>query len=119
MSENHREPEVPEEEVSVVECFDGLARITLEELAITHFVKDGTLQNACSTRPRVVVGFGKSAHSHIVRLMNSQAKGQKIMMKEVCSEEAIREGPEESTQRMEEVESKKSCIIVDQIAENR
>ena len=28
------------------------------ELAITHFVKNGTLQNACSTRPRVVVGLG-------------------------------------------------------------
>ena len=39
-------------------CLDGLARITLEELA-THFVKSGTLQNACSTRPRVVVGLGK------------------------------------------------------------
>ena len=62
MSENHREPEVPEEEVPVVECLDGLARITLEELAITHFVKNGTLQNACSTRPRVVVGLVKSAH---------------------------------------------------------
>ena len=37
MSENHREPEVP-----VAECHDGLARITLEELAITHFVKNGT-----------------------------------------------------------------------------
>ena len=44
------------------ECRDGLARITLEELAITHFVKNGTLQNACTTRPRVVVGLGKSAH---------------------------------------------------------
>ena len=39
MSEKHREPEVPEERVPVVECLDGLARITLEELAITHFVK--------------------------------------------------------------------------------
>ena len=29
------------------------------ELAITHFVKSGTLQNACSTRPRVVVGLGE------------------------------------------------------------
>ena len=29
MSENHREPEVPEEKVPVVECFDGLVRITL------------------------------------------------------------------------------------------
>ena len=74
MSENHRELEVAEEKVPVVECLDGPARVTLEELAITHFVKSGTLQNACSTRPRVVVGLGKSAHSHIVRLMNSLAK---------------------------------------------
>ena len=54
MSENHRESEVP-----VAECLDGLARITLEELAITHFVKNGTLQNACSARPTVLVGWGK------------------------------------------------------------
>ena len=80
MSENHREPEVPEEKVPVVECLDGFARITSEELAITHFVKSGTLQNACSTRPRVVVGLGKSAHMHIVRLMNSRLKGPKRMM---------------------------------------
>ena len=39
MSENHRGPEVPEVKVRAVECRDGLARITLEELAITHFVK--------------------------------------------------------------------------------
>ena len=77
MSENHRGPEVPEERVPVVECLDGLARITSEELAIIHFVKNGTLQNAHSTRPRVVVGLGKSAHMHIVRLMNSRQKGPK------------------------------------------
>ena len=77
MSENHRGPEVPEVKVRVVERRDGLARITLEELAITHFVKNGTLQNACSTRPRAVVGLEKSAHSHIVRLMNSRRKGPK------------------------------------------
>ena len=69
--------------VPVVECHDGLARITLEELAITHSVKDGTLQNACTTRPRVVVGLGKSARSHIVRLMNSRRKGLKRMMAKV------------------------------------
>ena len=46
MSENHRGPEVPEVKAPVVECRDGLARITLEELAITHFVENGTLQNA-------------------------------------------------------------------------
>ena len=83
MSENHREPEVPEAEVPVVECLDGLARTTLEELAITHCVKSGTLQNACSTRPRVVVGLVKSDHMHTVRLMNSRLKGPKRMMTKV------------------------------------
>ena len=67
----------------MVECLDGLARITSKELAKTHSVKGGTLQNACSTRPRVVVGLGKSAHSHIVRLMNSRRKGLKRMMTKV------------------------------------
>ena len=83
MSENHREPEVPEEKVPVEEGLDGLARITSEELAIPHFVKSGTLQNACSTRPRAVVGLGKSAHTHIVSLMNSRLKGPKRMMTKV------------------------------------
>ena len=83
MSENHREREVPEAGDPVVERLDGLARITLEELAITHFVKNGTLQNACSPRPRVVAGLVKSAHSHIVRLMNSRQKGLKRMMTKV------------------------------------
>ena len=83
MSENHREPEVPEAEVPAVERPDGLARITLEQLAMTHFVKNGTLQNACTTRPRVVVGLERSAHSHTVRLMNSRRKGLKRMMTKV------------------------------------
>ena len=50
MSKKHREPEVPEERVPVVECLDGPARITSKELAPIHHVKSGTLQNACSTR---------------------------------------------------------------------
>ena len=83
MNEKHRELEVPEAEVPVVECLDSLARITSKELAITHFVTGGTLQNACSTRPRVVVGLGKSAHTHTVRLMNSRLKGPKRMMTKV------------------------------------
>ena len=83
MRENHREPEVPGEGAPVVECIDGLARITLKELATTHSVQGGTLQNACSTRRRVVVGLGKSAHTHTVRLMNSRLKGPKRMMTKV------------------------------------
>ena len=62
---------------------DGLARITSKDLATTHFVKGGTLQNACSTRPRVVAGLGKSALMHTVRLMNSVVKGPKRMMTRV------------------------------------
>ena len=83
MREMRREPEVPEEKVPVVECLGGLARITSKELAITHFVKSGTLQNACSTRPRVVADLGKSARMHIVRLMNNRLKGPKRMMTKV------------------------------------
>ena len=83
MSENHREPEVPEEKVPVVECLDGLARITSKELASTRSVKSGTLQNACSTRPRAVADLGKSARMHIVRLMNNLVKGLQRMMTKV------------------------------------
>ena len=54
----------------MVECLDGPARITLKELAPIHSVKSGTLQNACSTRPRVVADLGKSALMRIARLMN-------------------------------------------------
>ena len=61
----------------MVECLDGLARITSKELAITHFVKSGTLQNACSTRPRVVVGLGKKcsyAHRQVDEQPSKRSK---------------------------------------------
>ena len=87
MQQNERKnienPKSQREKVPVAECLDGLARITSKELAIIHFVKGGTIQNACSTRPRVVVGLGKSAHTHTVRLMNSRLQGQKRMMTKV------------------------------------
>ena len=56
---------------------------TSEELAPIHYVKNGTLQNACSTRPRVVADLGKSALVHITTLMNSPAKGLKRVMTKV------------------------------------
>ena len=74
MKEKRREPEVPEEEVPVEECFDGHARITSKELATIHFVKSGTLQNACSTRPRTDADLGKSALMHFAKLMNKPSK---------------------------------------------
>ena len=83
MSENRREPEVPEERVPVVECLDGHARTTSKELAPIHSVKSGTLQIVCSTRPRVLADLGKSARMHIVRLMNNPVRGPKRMMTKV------------------------------------
>ena len=83
MREKRREPEVREAKSPVVECIDGLARSTSEELAITHFVKSGTLQNACTTRPRVVADLVKSARMRIARLRNSLIKGPERMMTRV------------------------------------
>ena len=78
MSENHREPGVPEK-VPVVERLDGLARITFEEFAIIHFVKGGgTFQNVCSTRTRMVLR--RSALLHIVRLTHSRRNGPNRIM---------------------------------------
>ena len=83
MKRKRRKPEVPEAKVPVEECLDGPARIISKERAITHFVKGGTLLNACSTRPRVVAGLVKSALTHTVRLMNSLVKGPNRMMTRV------------------------------------
>ena len=80
---NHRGPEVPEVKAPVVECLDGPARITSKELAPIHSVKSGTLQNACSTRPRVDAGLGKSALMRIDRMMKSLAKRLKRMVTKV------------------------------------
>ena len=56
----------------------ALQGLPQRELAITHFVKDGILQNACSTSPRMDADFGgKGALMRIVRLMNNLPKGLK------------------------------------------
>ena len=83
MREKRREPEVPAEEVPVVECLDGLPRITSKELATTSSVKSGTLQNACFTRRRVVADLVTISRTHIVRLMNNLLKGLERMMTRV------------------------------------
>ena len=58
----------------------ALQGLPQRNLVTIHSLKSGTFQNACSTRPRVVVGLEKSAHSHIAKLMNSLAKDLKRMM---------------------------------------
>ena len=75
MQQNERKPSrtrSPRGKSPSGECRDGLARITLEELAITHSVKDGILPNVCSTKTRMVAVLVKSARSHIVRLTHSR-----------------------------------------------
>ena len=83
MWEMHREPKILEAKARVQECLDGPARITSKELAPIHSVKSGTLQNACSTRPRVVTDLVKSALMHTTRLKNSPPKGLKMMATKV------------------------------------
>ena len=43
-------------------------------------MKDDILQNACSTRTRMVAVLGRSAHSHIVRLTHSRRNGPNRIM---------------------------------------
>ena len=78
-----REPEVPEEGIPVVERLDGLARITSKELAPIHSVKNGILQNAFSTSPRVDADWGKSVLTQTARLMNGPARSLKRMVTKV------------------------------------
>ena len=91
MSENHREPEVPEEKVPVVECLDGLARITSMELATTHFVKSGTLPECLFYKTKSGCRFGeKSSYAHrqvdeqpTKRFKKNDAKSAVAMLKKV------------------------------------
>ena len=83
MREMHREPEVLEAEAQVGEWLDCRARITSKELAPIHPVKNGILQNACSTSQIVDADLGKSALMGIARLMNNLAKGLKKMVTKV------------------------------------
>ena len=56
----HREPEVPEAEAPVVEMSSmAHARITSKEFAPLHSVKNGILQNACSTSQKKGCRFGE------------------------------------------------------------
>ena len=83
MGKIQREQKVLEAEVHLGDFLVCRARIISKELAQLHSVKSGTLQNACSSRPRVVADLVKSARMHIVRLMNSLAKGPKRLMTKV------------------------------------
>ena len=79
----HREPEVLEAEAQVGKWLDCRARISSKELAPLHSVKNGILQNACSTSQKRDAGLVKSALMRVARLTNSLAKGLKRMVTKV------------------------------------
>ena len=65
VNEKRREPEEPEENVPVVECFDGPARITSKELAPIRSVNSGTLQNVFFYKTKSGCNFGeKCSYAH-------------------------------------------------------
>ena len=93
MSENHREPEVPEEKVPVVECLDGLARITSKELAPIRSVKSGTLQKCLFHKTKSGCRFGDKCsyahrqieeHSQQVVLFNDDAHSSSTKPLQFC-----------------------------------
>ena len=57
----HREPEVPEAEAQVGKWLGRRARFASKDLAPLHSVKNGILQNACSSSPKRDAGLGKCA----------------------------------------------------------
>ena len=69
----------------MVESFDCLARTTSKELAPIDSVKSGTLQNACSTRPRVVADLEKKC-SYAHRQVDEQPRKRS---KKNCDKSAV------------------------------
>ena len=65
MRKMHREPGVREAEAQVGKWLDCRARITSKERAPLHSMKNGILQNACSTSPTRDADLGeKSSYAH-------------------------------------------------------
>ena len=67
----------------MVERLDGLARITFEELAITHFVKNGTLQNAFFYKTKSGCRFGEKCSFAHRQTDEQPTKMSKKMMTKV------------------------------------
>ena len=68
----HRDPEVLETEIQVREWPDCLAKITSKELAPIHSLKNGILQNAGSTSPRMDADLEKKKCSYAHRQVKEQ-----------------------------------------------
>ena len=78
VSEMHREPEVP-----AVERLDGLARITLEELAITHFCEKWHPPGCLFYKTKSGCRFGEKCSFAHRQVDEQPTKGLKRMMEKV------------------------------------
>ena len=84
MRQNEREASRTRSPRRKSQRLDGLAKSTLEELAITHFVKNGTLQNACSTKTKSGCRFGEKC-SYVHRQVDEQPIKRSKKNDDMCS----------------------------------
>ena len=83
MKEKRREPEVPEGKSPSGRMSRWPCKDYLKGTCTNPFCEKWHPPDVCSTRPRVVVGLGKSALMHIARLTKSLTKGLKRMVTKV------------------------------------
>ena len=91
----YREPEVLEAEAQVGKWLDCRARIISKELAPLHSVKNGILQNACSTIPKKGCRFGEKCsyvHRQVVR--NANIRDQNPSLGYICPGEPHQRNPD-------------------------
>ena len=74
MRKMHREPEVLEAEAQVEECLDCRARITSNQLAPLHSVKNGIIRSDCSASPTMDANLVISALTHTAKQLSKTSK---------------------------------------------
>ena len=80
---SNRGPEVPEVRAPVVECRDGLARITSKKTCNNSFCERWHPPECLFYKDKNGCRLERSAHSHIVRLTHSRRNGPNRIMTKV------------------------------------
>ena len=93
VGENHREPEVPEEEVPVKECVDSFARMTSKELGNNSICESWHPPECFFYKTKSGCGLCTSALMHTVRLINrsNDEKNAVFILKKGDWHEKVRE----------------------------
>ena len=107
------------------ECFDCPARVNSKEVAPTHSVKSGILQNACSTSPRIGCRLGEKcsyAHRQVdeqpcKRFKKNGDKSAVVMLKStrqlgcVCQDDGAAEVFIDFAEELKHTETNPMCSI--------